>query len=141
MNRFAVVGTICASFLLAGTISARAQDDRREERKEDRKEEKHEARKDERRERQNDRHEEHRRIKEEHFRRRFGREHHFAVRHVTVVEGRPRFAYGGYRFAIVQPWPVGWAYADDVYIDLIDGEYYLFNLRHPGVRVAVEVLP
>jgi len=36
---------------------------------------------------------------------------------------------------------VGWAYTDDVYIDFIDGEYYMFNLRHPGVRVAVTVLP
>ncbi len=89
-----------------------------------------------------ERHEEHaRRIEDEHFRAHFGHEHHFAVRHVEVVEGRPRFEYSGYRFEIAQPWPVGWAYTDDVYIDFVDGGYYMFNLRHPGVRVAVTVLP
>ena len=132
MKKLAVVSGICASFLLGGALSALAQDDRHEEKQE----EKHEARQDERHE-----HGEHRRIADEHFREHFGREHHFAVRRVTEVEGRPRFEYGGYRFEIAQPWPERWAYTDDCYIDLVDGEYYLFNLRHPGVRVAVNVVP
>ena len=63
------------------------------------------------------------------------------IRHVNVVEGRPRFAYGGYNFEIVQAWPHGWSYNDNTYIDFVDGGYYLFNDRHPGVRVAVTVLP
>ena len=62
-----------------------------------------------------------------------------AFRHAT--RGRPRFAYGGYNFEIAQPWPGGWAYTDDTYIDYVDGGYFLFNLRHPGVRVAVTILP
>lgn len=132
MKKLAVVSAICASFLLGSALVALAQDDRHEEKQE----EKHEARQEERHE-----HQEHRRIADEHFREHFGREHHFAVRHVTVVEGRPRFEYGGYRFEIVQSWPAGWAYSDDCYIDFVDGEYYLFNLRHPGVRIAVTVLP
>jgi hypothetical protein len=136
MKKFAVVGTICASFLLGGALSAFAQDEHHEQ------EEKKEARQEERHDQHERREEhEHRRIADEHFRQHFGREHHFAVRHVEVVEGRPHFAYGGYRFEIVQPWPAGWGYNDDCYIDEVDGEYYLFNLRHPGVRVAVTVLP
>jgi hypothetical protein len=82
-----------------------------------------------------------RRIDDEHFRAHFGREHHFAVRHVEVVGGRPHFAYGGYNFEIAEPWPAGWAYTDNCYIDFVDGGYFLFNLKHPGVRVAVTVLP
>ena len=135
MKRLAVVGAICLSFLFAATLAALAQDEHRE--KED--EHHNEVRQEER----HDQHEEHaqRRIADEHFRARFGREHHFAVRHITVVDGQRRFAYGGYNFALVEPWPHGWGYSDDVYIDFVDGTYYLFNLRHPGVRIAVNVLP
>jgi|SRR5580704_9527175 hypothetical protein len=127
MKRFAVVGTICLSFLLGAAMSVLAQDDHRDE-KEVRQEERH------------DQHEEARRISDEHFRAHFGHEHHFAVRHVTVVNGERRFAYGGYTFAFAEPWPAGWAYSDDCYIDFVDGGYYLFNLRHPGVRIAVSVV-
>jgi hypothetical protein len=35
---------------------------------------------------------------------------------------------------------VGWAYTDSVYVDYIDGEYYVIDLAHPGVRIAVEVI-
>jgi hypothetical protein len=82
-----------------------------------------------------------RRISDEHFRAHFGREHYFAVGRVTVVGGRQHFAYGGYRFAIGQPWPARWAYTDHCYIDFVEGRYFLFNARHPGVRVAVTVVP
>jgi hypothetical protein len=134
MKRFAAVGAICAAFLLGGVISALAQEEHREERE-------REARQEERHDQHEMKHEEMRRIKDEHFRAHFGREHHFAIRHVNMVEGRPHFAYGGYNFEIAQPWPAGWAYTDNTYIDFVDGGYYLFNLRHPGVRVAVTVLP
>jgi hypothetical protein len=133
MKRFAAVGAICAAFLLGGAISALAQEEHRDE-----KEVRHEERHDQHEEKR----EEHiRRIQDDHFRAHFGREHHFAIRHVVMVGGRPHFAYGGYNFEIVQPWPGGWAYSDNCYIDFVDGGYYLFNLRHPGVRVAVTVLP
>lgn len=139
MKRLVAVGAICTAFLLGGAISALAQDEHRDEReaKQEEKHEHQEAKHEEKREEKV----EHRRIADEHFRAHFGREHHFAVRNVTVVEGRPRFEYSGYRFEVVQAWPVGWAYTDDCYIDFVDGEYYMFNLRHPGVRIAVNVLP
>lgn len=31
-------------------------------------------------------------------------------------------------------------HADDCYVDYIDGEYFLFDLLHPGVRIALIVL-
>src|SRR5579862_1872060 len=138
MKRLAIASAICGAFLFAAMLPVMAQDDHdRDEHKDDkaRQEEKHDQ----------DKHdqaktEEHRRIADDHFRAHFGREHHFAVRNVQVVEGRPRFAYGGYNFEIVEAWPVGWAYTDDCYIDYIDGSYFLFDLMHPGVRVEVVVL-
>jgi len=79
------------------------------------------------------------RIPEERFRASYGRQHVFHVNRVTVVAGTPRFVYGGYTFVLVEPWPVGWAYSDDCYIDDVDGEYFLFDLLHPGVRIAINV--
>ena len=150
MRRLATVGAVCLSFLMTGAVTALAQDehrDREEEHKQDerkKKEEHKEVRQEERHDEHAERreeHAEHRRIADEHFRTRFGREHHFAVRNVVVVGGERRFEYSGYRFGFVEPWPGGWAYTDNVYIDLVDGEYYLYNLRHPGVRILVTVLP
>ncbi len=138
MKRFAVVGSICAAFLLGGVLSAVAQDEHRED---ERKDARQEERRDQHEDKRVDQREEHRRIADEHFQARFGHDHHFAIRRVETVGGRPHFAYGGYNFEIAQPWPAGWSYNDNVYIDNVDGEYYLFNLRHPGVRVAVTVLP
>lgn len=140
MKRLAVIATISLSFLFTAAFSAWAQDEHREEeRKDDHKEVRQEERHDEHAEKRE--HVEQRRIADEHFHARFGREHHFAVRHVEVVNGERRFAYGGYNFAFAQPWPAGWAYTDDCYIDSVDGAYYLFNVRHPGVRIAVNVVP
>jgi hypothetical protein len=80
------------------------------------------------------------RIPEDRFRAQFGREHHFEMRRPEVVEGRPRFQYGGYTFVLVDPWPPEWTYSDDCYIDDIDGEYFLFNSRHPEERLALELV-
>lgn len=80
------------------------------------------------------------RIPDDKFRSSFGRQHTFAVQRPVVVGGRPQFQYGGYSFVLVDAWPVGWGYTDDCYIDYIDGEYFLFDLAHPGVRIAIEVL-
>jgi hypothetical protein len=135
MKRSATIFTICAFFLFAGIITAFAQDEHHEEKKEEvKQEERHDQHVEAK-------HAEQRRISDEHFRAHFGREHHFAVRHVEVVNGERRFGYGGYNFVFAQPWPAGWAYTDDCYIDFVDGAYYLFNVRHPGVRIAVNVAP
>lgn len=80
------------------------------------------------------------RIPDDKFRSHFGRQHAFVVNQVQVIEGQPRFQYSGFWFALVDPWPAGWAYTDDCYIDYIDGEYFLFDLLHPGVQVAVLVV-
>ncbi len=79
------------------------------------------------------------RIPDEKFRAQFGRQHTVVIRQPVIVEGRPRFQFSGYWFVISDPWPADWSYADDCYIDYIDGEYYLFNVRHPGVRIVLFV--
>jgi hypothetical protein len=79
-------------------------------------------------------------IPDDRFRANFGRQHTFTIRHPVIVEGTPRFQYGGYWFVIVQPWPVGWAYTDVVYVDYIDGVYYLLSPVHPGVQISINVV-
>jgi hypothetical protein len=127
MKRFAIVAAICAAWLFTGAVYAFAQEEHHEEEK-----------------RQEERHDEHakeaHRIDDAHFRSHFGHDHHFAIRHVTIVGGRPHFAYGGYNFEIVDAWPHGWAYTDNCYIDYVDGGYFLYNLAHPGIRISITVL-
>jgi hypothetical protein len=79
------------------------------------------------------------RIPDDKFRANFGREHKFAF-HRTTIQGRPGFQYGGYSFILVDAWPAEWAYTDDCYVDYIDGEYFLFDLAHPGVQIALTVV-
>jgi hypothetical protein len=78
-------------------------------------------------------------IPDDKFKAHFGRSHAFRAQTV-IVAGRPQFQYGGYSFQLVDGWPAGWAYTDDCYIDYIDGEYFLFDMLHPGVRIAVFVV-
>jgi hypothetical protein len=80
------------------------------------------------------------RIPDADFHAHFGREHHFHVGHPQVVNGQSRFQFGGYAFTFVEAWPVGWGYDDDFFIDFIDGQYYLIDLRHPEVRLALVVV-
>jgi hypothetical protein len=79
------------------------------------------------------------RIPDDKFRAHFGREHTIVINRPVIVEGQPRFQSGGYWFVISDPWPVGWAYTDQVYVDYVDGEYFLFDVLHPGVRIALFV--
>jgi len=79
------------------------------------------------------------RIPDDKFRANFGRQHVTVINRPVIVEGRPSFQFGGYWFGISQPWPVGCAYTDQVYVDYIDGEYFLFDVLHPGVRIALIV--
>jgi hypothetical protein len=80
------------------------------------------------------------RIPDDKFRAHFGREHHFRISQPVIVENRPRFQYSGYWFEFVDVWPVDWSYSDDCYVDYIDGEYFLFDVLHPGVRLALVVV-
>jgi hypothetical protein len=145
MKKYAAIGALVCSFLLWASIGAFAQDEHHEREEEkkaaEHQEERHDEHKAEEHHADEHRAKEHRRIADEHWRAHFGREHHFAVRHVEVVNGVRRFDYSGYHFGLVEPWPAGWGYNDDVYIDLVGDQYYLFNVRHPGVRIAVNVVP
>jgi hypothetical protein len=79
-------------------------------------------------------------IPDEKFHAQFGRTHTFRAQRPVMVNGQSRFVYGGYSFVLVDAWPVGWIYTDDCYIDYVDGEYFLFDLLHPGVRIALFVV-
>ncbi len=85
------------------------------------------------------------RIPNDHFRAHFGRGHWFRVRStpIIVVDGYPRFQYSGFWFSVVDPWPEYWARTwyetDDVYVDYVNEGYYMYNRRHPGVAIAVNV--
>lgn len=79
-------------------------------------------------------------IPDDKFRAQFGRGHKFAVQRTTIEGGQPGFVYGGYTFGFIDAWPADWAYTDDCYVDYVDGEYFLFDLMHPGLRIALFVV-
>jgi hypothetical protein len=78
------------------------------------------------------------------FKANFGRQHAFKVNQVitttTIVPNQTQFVYSGYTFIFLDPWPAGWLFADDCYVDFIDDEYFLIDVFHPGVRVALFVV-
>lgn len=73
----------------------------------------------------------------------FGPRHRFRVDRcpLVIVSGYPRFYYGGYWVTFIDPWPEYWAddwfARDDCYVIYDDDGYYLTNVRHPGVRIAI----
>lgn len=75
----------------------------------------------------------------------FGPEHRFRIHTlpVVIVAGHPRFRYQGYWVSVVDPWPEHWATnwyeTDEVYVHYVDDGYYLYNVRHPGVGIAVNI--
>jgi hypothetical protein len=79
----------------------------------------------------------HGRIDNAHYNRSFGSGHSFHVNRGDY--DRHRFAYGGYNFGFAQPWPVGWGYDDDVYVDYVDGGYYMYDRFHPGLRLSINI--
>lgn len=80
------------------------------------------------------------RIPDDRFRANFGQSHLFVINSPVMVGGYSRFQYGGFWFGFVEPWPEGWYYTDDVYVDFIDGGYYLCNPYFPGARVSISVV-
>jgi hypothetical protein len=80
------------------------------------------------------------RIPDDRFRANFGEGHTFVINQPVMVGGYSRFQYGGFWFGFLNPWPVGWYYTDNVYVDYVDGGYYLCNPYYPGARVAISVV-
>jgi hypothetical protein len=84
------------------------------------------------------------RIPDPQFKANFGRQHTFTMNRVitqtTVVPRQTQFVFAGYTFVFLDPWPTGWLYTDDCYIDFVDEEYFLFDVMHPGIRVALLVV-
>jgi primosomal protein N' len=80
------------------------------------------------------------RIPDDRFRANFGSGHNFHMGNPVLVGGYSRFQYGGFWFGFVQPWPSGWYYTDDVYIDYVDGGYYMYNPYYPGTRFSISVV-
>src|SRR5271156_4704459 len=80
------------------------------------------------------------RIPDDRFRANFGSGHNFHMGNPVLVGGYSRFQYGGFWFGFVQPWPSGWYYTDDVYIDYVDGGYYMYNPYYPGARFSLSVV-
>jgi hypothetical protein len=78
------------------------------------------------------------------FKAHFGKPHAFAVNRVvtttTIVPSQTQFVYAGYTLIFLDPWPTDWLFTDECYIDYVDDEYFLFDVFHPGVRVALFVV-
>jgi hypothetical protein len=79
------------------------------------------------------------RIPDDRFRASFGRDHKFRINRRMVANGYQRFHYSGYWFGYNDPWPSGWDYNDDVYVDYVGGAYYLYNPRHSGIRITLNL--
>jgi len=69
----------------------------------------------------------------------FGRGHTFHVNRSDFAGGSRRFQYGGFWFAMLNPWPAEWLYTDDVYVDYMNGGYFLCDPVHPGVYLSITV--
>jgi pyruvate/2-oxoglutarate dehydrogenase complex dihydrolipoamide acyltransferase (E2) component len=86
----------------------------------------------------------HGRIKDTDYQTHFGHAHSFSVRTVvtttTIVPHQTQFAYAGYSFMFLAPWPSGWVLTDDCYIDYINGEYVLIDLSHPGLQIDLQII-
>jgi hypothetical protein len=80
------------------------------------------------------------RIPDDRFRANFGEGHTFVINEPVMVGGYSRFQYSGFWFGFVNPWPMGWYYTDNVYVDYVDGGYYLCNPYYPGARVGISVV-
>jgi hypothetical protein len=80
------------------------------------------------------------RIPDDRFRASFGSGHNFRIGSPVMVGGFSRFQYGGFWFGFVDPWPMGWYYTDNVYIDYVDGGYFLYDPYYPGARMSISVV-
>jgi len=81
----------------------------------------------------------HGRIPDDRYRASFGSGHTFHVNRSDFAGSSRRFQYGGFWFAMVNPWPVAWLYTDNVYIDYMNGGYFLCDPVHPGVFLSINI--
>ena len=121
-----------------------AKQDERRDRQQEQKEQGSDQRSDQRMERNEHQHpmagKQGKHIPDDKFRANFGRQHTFKVQRTQVINvAQPVIVYGGYNFQLVEAWPADWGFDDDCYVDYVDGQYFLFNAFHPGVRIAVFV--
>jgi len=79
------------------------------------------------------------RISDTSYRAHFGHGHSFHMIRPQMIGGYNRFQYGGYWFGFNQGWPEGWSYDDTVYVEYLDGAYYLCDLRFPGVQITLNM--
>ena len=83
-----------------------------------------------------------RRFERSYFDHHYGRGHHF--RWDRCRWSGPRFyigsffLYGDFWFVIVDPVPPYW-YGGDVYVEDMDGNYYILNPMYPGIAIRVNV--
>ncbi len=78
-------------------------------------------------------------IPEAKFRASFGSAHTFHVNRSQFANGSGRFQYGGFWFNVLNPWPAGWLYTDSVYVDYLNGGYFLCDPVHPGVYLSINI--
>jgi hypothetical protein len=78
-------------------------------------------------------------IPEAKFHASFGSGHTFHVNRSEFANGSGRFQYGGFWFNVVDPWPAGWLYTDNVYVDYLNGGYFLCDPVHPGVYISINI--
>jgi len=79
------------------------------------------------------------RISDTSYRAHFGHGHSFHMMRPQMIGGYNRFQYGGYWFGFNQGWPAGWSYDDTVYVEYLDGAYYLCDLSFPGVQITLNM--
>ena len=135
-----LLAAVASAVWMAGmSLPARAQDhqERKHEQKEMKKREKQERKRQHAVAGNHGNH--YGRISDERYRAHFGHKHQFRMVRFRRVEGYNRFAYSGYTFGFVQPWPAGWFRNDDVYVEYVDGGYYLCNPRQPGIRITLTI--
>lgn len=140
LKRMVVAALLSTVWLMGTGVKARAQDqqEHRHE-KELRKREKQERKEARRREKMERKRGHYGRIPDDRYRAYFGREHRFRVTHIRVVEGYHRFAYGGYTFGYARPLPPEWRPDDQVYVEYVEGGYFLCNARRPGPRISLTI--
>ena len=84
------------------------------------------------------------RIPDPQFKANFGKQHAFVVNRIVtttaIIPNQTQFIVAGYTFIFLDPWPADWLFTDECYIDFVDEEYFIFDVIHPGIRVALFVV-